>query len=95
LYVPEIVADPVKNELAVTVKVAVLDPARMVTLEGTVATKPLLLDSVTLAPPIGALPLIVTVPVDVRPRFTVVGLKVREVRLAVVTLSVAVRELPL
>jgi hypothetical protein len=64
------VDDPVKKELAVTVKVAVLEPAGMVTLEGTVATKTLLLDSVTLAPPAGALPLIVTVAVEVRPRLT-------------------------
>jgi len=56
------------------VKVAVLEPAGMVTLEGTVAMKPLLLDRVTLAPPAGALPLMVTVPVEVFPRRMEVGL---------------------
>lgn len=94
-YVPEIVAFPFKKELAVTVKVAVLEPAGMVTLEGAVAMKVLLLDSVTLAPPVGALPLMVTVPVEVFPRLMDVGFNVRDVNDGVVTLSVAVRELPL
>ena len=76
-------------------KVAVLEPAGMVTLEGTVAMKPLLLDRVTLAPPAGALPLMVTVPVEVFPRRMEVGFSVNDVNDGVVTLSVAVRELPL
>ena len=50
--------------LVVTVKVAVVEPGVAVMLEGTVATAVLLLESVTLAPPVGAGPLRVTVPVE-------------------------------
>jgi len=48
-------------------------PAATVTFAGTVATAVLLLDSVTTAPPDGAGPLNVTVPVDELPPVTVVG----------------------
>jgi hypothetical protein len=47
-----------------TLNVAVVALAGIVTLPGTVATRILLLDSVTTAPPVGAGPLKVTVPVD-------------------------------
>jgi len=61
-----------------TVKVALLLPAGTVTLEGTLAA-PLLLESVTCAPPAGAGPLNVTVPVeDCRPPTTLVGFNVSE-----------------
>ncbi len=61
------------TEAAVTVKVALVDPAGTVTLDGTVAREVLLLDSVTTAPPDGAALLSVTVPCDVLPENTVVG----------------------
>ncbi len=61
-----------------TVKVALLLPAGTVTLEGTLAA-PLLLESITCAPPAGAGPLNVTVPVeDCRPPTTLVGFNVSE-----------------
>ena len=61
-----------------TVKVALLLPAGTVTLEETLAA-PLLLESVTCAPPAGAGPLSVTVPVDdCTPPTTLVGFNVSE-----------------
>ena len=61
-----------------TVKVALVAPAGTVTLEGTLAA-PLLLESVTCAPPAGAAPLNVTVPVeDCKPPITLVGFSVSE-----------------
>jgi hypothetical protein len=61
----------------VTEKVAVVDPAPIVTFAGTVAT-PLLLDSVTTIPPAGAAPDSVTVPVAEVPPVTLVGLSVSD-----------------
>ena len=63
----------------VTEKLALVEPGAMVTLEGTTATRMLLLESATTAPPLGAGPLSVTVPVDEFPPVTLEGLKVREV----------------
>src|SRR5215469_647814 len=57
--------------------VALLAPAATATLAGTV-TAALLLDSVTVAPPVGAAPLRVTVPVDELPPTTLVGFTVTE-----------------
>ena len=59
--------------LVLTVKVALVAPAATVTLEGTRAAFVLLLESATCAPPVGAGPLRVTVPVDEFPPATLAG----------------------
>jgi|SRR6266478_4450262 len=65
--------------LVLTVKVALVAPAATVTLEGTLAAAVLLLESATTAPPDGAAPLNVTVPVeDCTPPTTLVGFSVRD-----------------
>ena len=61
------------TELVVTEKVADVAPAATVTLAGTCAAAVLLLVRVTLAPPVGAAPLNVTVPVEELPPVTVAG----------------------
>ena len=58
--------------LVLTVKVAPVAPAETVTLAGTLAAA-LLLESATCAPPAGAAPLKVTVPVEEFPPVTLVG----------------------
>src|SRR5207302_1942414 len=64
--------------LVLIVKVALLLPAGTITLEGTLAA-PLLLESITCAPPAGAGPLSVTVPMDdCAPPITLVGFNVSE-----------------
>jgi len=60
--------------LVLTVKVALLAPAATVTLAGTVAAAVLSLIRETAAPPVGAGPLNVTVPVDCAPPVTLIGL---------------------
>jgi hypothetical protein len=64
--------------LVVTVNDALVAPAATVTLDGTLAAAVLLLDSVTWAPPDGAAPLSVTVPVEEFPPVTLVGFNDRE-----------------
>ena len=59
-------------------KVAVVPPPGTVTLAGTVAAPVLLLDSDTTAPPLGAGPLSVTVPLDELPPVTLDGLRLSE-----------------
>jgi len=61
-----------------TVNVALLAPAATVTLAGTRAAVVLLLESATCAPPVGAGPLNVTVPVDEFPPTTLAGFTVSE-----------------
>jgi hypothetical protein len=74
-YEPEIVAEAEEGTVCVvTVNVRLVVPAATVTLAGTVAADVLLLESVTTAPPDGAAPVSVTVPCDVFPPVTLVGL---------------------
>jgi len=79
-------------------KFALRAPARTVTLAGTLATAVLLLDSVTMAPPVGAATVSVTVPVLPVPPTTLVGLTVTEDKVAAagtgLTVSTAVRVTP-
>jgi hypothetical protein len=65
--------------LVLTTNVALVAPAGTVTLEGTLAA-PLLLASATCAPPAGAGPLNVTVPVEEFPPVTLVGFRESEER---------------
>jgi hypothetical protein len=64
--------------LVLTANVAVVAPAAMATLEGTLAAAVLLLESMTCAPPAGAGPLKVTVPVEEFPPMTDVGFTAKE-----------------
>jgi len=60
--------------LVLTTNVALVAPAAIVTLGGMLAA-PLLLESATCAPPVGAAPLNVTVPVEDIPPAPPVGLR--------------------
>ena len=82
------------TDVVVIVKVAVVDPAATVTLAGTFA-EPLLLESVTKAPFVGAGPLKVTVPVDDDPPVTLAGFTESELKAGAFTVSVVVLETPL
>ena len=77
---PEIVTVVVLDTATVvTLNVALVLPPDTVTLDGTVATEVLLLDSDTTAPPLGAGPFNVTVPVELSPPVTGDGLKAMDV----------------
>jgi hypothetical protein len=97
LYEAEIVAEVDMRTIDVlTVKVALALPAGTVTMDGTLAA-PLLLESMTCAPPAGAGPLSVTVPMeDCKPPTTLVGFSVSEetVTGGGFTVSEAVRVVP-
>jgi hypothetical protein len=67
----------VVTDVVVTVKFALVDPAATVTLLGTVAEELLLL-KLTTVPPEGAAALSFTVPVELLPPVTLVGLNVTE-----------------
>jgi hypothetical protein len=77
----------VATALVVTVNVAVVAAAATVTVAGTVAAAVLLLLSATTAPPDGAGPLRVTVPVDGVPPVTDVGFTPRELTTGGVTVK--------
>jgi hypothetical protein len=87
--------------LVLTMNEALVTPAATVTLEGTLATVGLPLESAICAPPAGAGPLSVTVPVeDCTPPTTLVGFKLSDERVgggggAGVTVSEAVLVAPL
>ena len=83
--------------LVLTVNVALLAPAATVTLKGTVAAAVLPLERETAAPPVGAGPLRVTVPVEGDPPVTLMGLSAIEESVAEpggATLSEAVMVTP-
>lgn len=73
-----------------TEKVALVDPAGTVTLDGVVATRVLLLARETTDPPLGAGPLSVTVPLEELPPVTVDGLKISDESTGGITVSEAV-----
>ena len=79
LYEAEIVTEvDTRTTDVLTAKVALVAPAGTVTLEGTLAA-PVLLESMTCAPPAGAGAPSVTVPAEVcRPPITLVGFSVSE-----------------
>jgi len=88
--VPETVTEVfTATGVVLIVKVADRAPAAIVTLAGTCAADVLLLLNVTAAPPVGAAPLSVTVPVELLPPTTEVGDRVTEDKAAAVTVSVA------
>jgi hypothetical protein len=73
----------------VTVKVAVVLPAATVTDVGGTAAEELLLND-TDAPPVGAGPVSVTVPLELDPPVTVFGERLRELRAGGATVRLAV-----
>jgi len=88
----EIVADVVDDVLTVfTVNVAEVRPAGIVTFVGTVAPVRLLLKAIV-SPPVGATPLILTVPVEVLPPTTVAGLSVTETSVGALIVKLASAE---
>ena len=97
--VPEIVTGVAAVTAVVVIeKFALSAPAATVTLAGTLATVVLLLDSVTIAPPVGAAVVNVAVPVLPAPPTTLVGLTVTDDRVGAagtgLTVSTAERETP-
>ena len=72
----------------VMVNVALLEPAVTMTLAGTWAAAVLLLCKVTVAPPAGAAPFNVTVPVELFPPTTDVGFLVNVDNVGALTVSV-------
>jgi hypothetical protein len=93
-YMPVIVAVVLTATGAVVmVKVALRAPAAIVTLPGTTAAD-VLLCSVTVAPPAGAAPFNVAVPVEEAPPVTVCGLLASDNRVAGLIVRVAVFGVP-
>src|SRR5712692_9819708 len=75
-----VTAVDVATALVLIANVALVAPAATVTLDGTLAAAVLLLESVTCAPPAGAAPLNVTVPIEEFPPVTPVGFTESEER---------------
>jgi hypothetical protein len=80
--------------LVVMAKVTLVAPLGTTTLTGTCAAEVLLLVKRTVAPPVGANPVSVTVPVELVPPTTEDGLALTDSRVAAFTVSVAVRVTP-
>jgi hypothetical protein len=80
--------------LVVIVKLALVEPAGIVTLADTWAALVLLLRNVTAAPPAGAAPFRVTVPVALFPPTTEVGVRVSVDNVGALTVSVVVSVAP-
>ena len=80
--------------LVLTLKVAVVEPAATVTLAGTVAAAALLLDRVTLVPPLGAAFVSVTVAVEEAPPVKLVGLSAKLLALTAVTVREVLPVIP-
>lgn len=80
--------------VVVITNVVVLAPAAIVTFTGDFATLALLVCKAMTAPPLGAGPFNVTVPVELAPPTTEVGLLPIEDKLAVLTVRDAVRLTP-
>jgi len=77
------------------VNAALVVPAGTVTLAGTAATAELLLERGISAPPAGAAPIKVTVPIEAMPPVTLAGLRLNEERAgAGATVSVAAPKAP-
>jgi hypothetical protein len=95
LYVPVIVhVVVIRTRPVLTVKLALVAPAGMVTLPGA-EHAPLLSVIVTTAPPAGAGPFSVSVPVELPSSpTTLLGFRLSEVSTACSTVSVAVRVAP-
>jgi hypothetical protein len=94
--VPEIVTLVVlRTRFVVTGKVATVAPAATLTLDGTVATVVLLLESWMVIPVGGAVPLRVTVPVDVLPPTTFDGFNFNEESVGGVIVNAAIFVMPL
>jgi hypothetical protein len=80
--------------LVLIVNVALVLPAGIVTLDDSCAAVVLLLCNVTVAPPVGAAPFNVTVPVALLPPTTELGLRLIDDRVAALTIRVVVRVRP-
>jgi hypothetical protein len=94
LYLPEMVEEvETRTTNVLTLNEALVAPAGINTLDGTLAA-PLLLASATCAPPAGARPLRVTVPVeDSRPPTTLVGFKLSDKRIGTTGVTVSEADL--
>lgn len=84
----------VATALVLRLKLALVAPAGTVTLEGAAAAAGLLLESATCAPPAGAGPFSVTVPVEGFPPVTLAGFTASDETIGGSTVSDALRVRP-
>jgi hypothetical protein len=90
----EIIALPEAQSGVVTVNVTLLASAATATLAGAIATRSSLLESAMIAPPVGAGPLRVTVPIEEAPPETLVGLRLTDDNVGGVMVRTALRITP-